>query len=82
MALTPIPDEVPHAPDALLKLVKYSCGAETQCKTNKCGCQHANLACSVFCSSQKGQFCSLDKTQEALQTEDDNEGENDTDDDS
>ena len=81
MAPTSISDEVPLAPGVLLKLVKYSCGAETKCTTNKCGCQHATLVCSVFCSYQKGQDCFSDKTREALQTEDDNVDDDDTDDD-
>ena len=64
MTPTPIPDKVLLALDALLRLVKCYCGAET--RTNKCGCQHATLSCSVFCSCQKDQDYFSDKTREAL----------------
>ena len=47
---TTLPSDTPLAPDDLLKLVRCSCSSETPCKTHRCGCSSASLACSVFCA--------------------------------
>ena len=54
----------PAAPDDLLKLVRCSCSSETPCKTQRCGCSRASLACSMFCASQGGQGCFNERTRQ------------------
>ena len=72
---TAFPGDTPLAPDDLLKLVRCSCSSEITCKTQRCGCSSASLACSVFSACQGGQGCFNERTRQALQTEDDDENE-------
>ena len=72
---TTLPSGTPLAPDDLPKLVRRSCSSETPCKTQRCGCSSASLACSVFCVCQCGQGCFNERTGQALQTDDDDENE-------
>ena len=48
---TTLPSDTPLAPDDSLKLVRCSCSSENPCKTQRCGCSSASLACSVFYTS-------------------------------
>ena len=68
-----LPSGTPLAPDDLPKLVRRSCSSETPCKTQRCGCSSASLACSVFCVCQYDQGCFNERTGQALQTDDDGE---------
>ena len=70
-----LPSDTPLAPGDLLKLVRRSCSSETPCKTQRCGCSSASIACSVFCACYGGQACSNEITRQALQTDDDDENE-------
>ena len=58
-----------------MKVVKYSCGGDSPCKTYKCGCRHADIACSVYCACLGGQGCSNDRTKQALQADNDADDE-------
>ena len=44
-SLTPttVPDNVPLAPDDILKMIKCSCNSATPCNSRRCGCQNANI---------------------------------------
>ena len=77
MALTPttVPDNVPLAPDDILKLIKYSCHSATPCNSRRCGCQNANMACTSFCTCQSGDGCFNSKTRERIQAEDESDDE-------
>ena len=70
-----LPSDIPLAPDDLLKLLICSCSSETPCKTQRCGCSSASIACSVFCACQDGQGCFNERTRQAFQTGDDGENE-------
>ena len=59
---TTLPSDTPLAPDDLLKLVRNSCSSETPCKTQRCGCSSASLACSVFSACHGGQCCFNERT--------------------
>ena len=72
---TTLPSDTPLAPDDLPKLVRCTCSSETPCKTHRCGCSSASLACSVFCVCQYDQGCFNDRTGQSLQTDDDDENE-------
>ena len=43
-------DTVALAPASVLHLLKCSCESTTPCSTQRCGCRHANMICTVFCS--------------------------------
>ena len=77
---TPISDGVAHAPEALLKVVKCSCGGKIQCRTKRCGCRQSNLACSVFCACQGGHWCFNQKTTKTLQANEDDDDDDEDDD--
>ena len=74
---TLLPDAVPLVPDALLKVVKCSCGGDSPCKTNTFGCRHANITCSVFCTCsdicacQGDKGCFNERTMQTLEADDD-----------
>ena len=56
---TTLPSGTPLAPDDLLKPVRCSCSSETPCKTQRCGCSSASLACSVFGACQGAKVVSM-----------------------
>lgn len=70
-----LPSDTPLAPDDLLKLIRCSCSSEMPCKTQRCGCNSANLACSVFCACQGGQVCFNERTKQVQQADDDDDDE-------
>ena len=71
-SLTPttVPDNVPLAPDDILKMIKCSCDSATPCNSRKCGCQNANMVCTSFRTCQGGDGCFNPKTRERIQAED------------
>ena len=79
-SLTPttVADGVIIAPDDILKMIKCSCGSTTPCKSKRCGCHNANMACTSFCACQGGDGCFNEKTMERIQADD---GSDDDDDD-
>ena len=76
-SLTPttVPDNVPLAPDAILKMIKCSCDSATPCNSRRCGCHNANMACTSFCTCQGGNGCFYPKTRELIQAEDESDDE-------
>ena len=76
-SLTPttIPDNVPLAPDDILKMIKCSCDSATPGNSRRCGCQNANMACTSFCTYQGGDGCFYPKTRERIQAEDESDDE-------
>lgn len=76
-SLTPITvsDNVPIAPDDILKMIKCSCDSATPCKSKRCGCNNANMACTMFCTCQGGDGCFNQRTRERLQAEDESDDE-------
>lgn len=75
MAPTTVPDNVPVAPDDILKMIKCSCESATACKSKRCGCNNANMACTSFCTCQGGDGCFNQKTRERILAEDDSDDE-------
>ena len=49
---TPLPTNVPQAPDKLLKLKKCAYESELPYQSKRCGCKNANIACTHFCAWQ------------------------------
>ena len=76
-SLTPttVPDNVPLAPDDILKIIKCSCDSPTPCNSRRCGCQNANMACTSFCTCEGGGGCFNPKTRERIQAEDESDDE-------
>lgn len=70
-ALTPttFPENVAAAPPELLQLIKCSCDSDMPCRTKRCGCYNAGMACTMFCNCDGGQGCFNEKTRECLQAE-------------
>ena len=66
------PTKLP-APEYVLKLVCCSCASETPCKTNRCGCVVAKLACTVFCHCQGSSICKNEQTKAVEESETDDE---------
>ena len=45
-----LPEDVPLAPENILKRIRCSCETDTPCKTMRCiRCASAKLPCTVFC---------------------------------
>ena len=44
-----LPEDVPLAPENILKLIRCSCETDTPCKTMRYRCASAKLPCTVFC---------------------------------
>jgi len=59
-----LPEGVPTAPDDLLKVIKCSCESDIPCRTKRCGCSNANIACTEFCACAGGAGCFNEKTRE------------------
>ena len=59
---TTVADGVILAPDDILKMIKCSCGSTTPCKSKRCGCHNANMACTSFCACRGGDGCFNEKT--------------------
>jgi hypothetical protein len=47
---TTVPVDTPLAPSNILKMIRCTCSSETPCKSSRCGCNRANLPCTMFCS--------------------------------
>lgn len=78
---TPLPGNVPEAPDELLKMIKCACESELPCQSKRCGCKTANIACTNFCACQgKHGSCFNEKTKERLQFSSDDESDENEDD--
>ena len=45
-----LPEDIPLAPENILKLIRCSCETDTLCKTMLCRCASAKLPCTVFCN--------------------------------
>ena len=45
-----LPEDIPLAPENILKLIRCSCETDTPCKTMQCRCASATLPCTVFCN--------------------------------
>ena len=45
-----LPEDIPLAPENILKLIRCSCETDTPCKTMRCRCASAKLPCTVFCN--------------------------------
>jgi len=76
-SLTPttVADDVTLAPDDILKMIKCSCDSTMPCKSKRCGCHNANMACTAFCTCQGGDGCFNEKTRERIQAEDGSDDE-------
>ena len=59
---TTVPVDTPLAPSDILKLIRCTCSSETPCKSSRCGCNHAKLACTIFCSCQASTECYNEQT--------------------
>ena len=59
---TTVPADTPLAPSDILKMIRCACSSETPCKSSRCGCNHAKLACTMFCSCQASNACHNDQT--------------------
>ena len=70
---TTVPDDVPLAPSDVLKLIKCNCTGSSPCKSQRCGCIKANLACSIFCACRAETGCCNEKTVQVRQTEEEND---------
>ena len=57
-----LPSTKSPAPDYILKLICCSCASESPCRSGKCGCVAANLACTVFCHCQGSSACKNEQT--------------------
>ena len=75
LTATTVPDNVPLAPDDILKMIKCSCDSATPCNSRRCGCQNANMACTSFCTCQGGDGCFNPKTRERIQSEEESDDE-------
>ena len=80
-SLTPttVADGVILAPYDILKMIKCSCGSTTPCKSKRCGCHNANMACTSFCACQGGDGCFNEKTMERIQPDDGSDDDDDDD---
>ena len=65
-----VADNVTLAPDEILKMIKCSCDSDMPCKSKRCGCHNANMACTAFCACQGGDGCFSQNTREHIQAED------------
>ena len=45
-----LPEDIPIAPENILKQIRCSCESDTPCKTMRCRCAGAKLPCTVFCN--------------------------------
>ena len=43
-------DTIAAAPDEVLNMVKCGCSTSSHCKTKRCSCAPARVACSLMCS--------------------------------
>ena len=43
-----VPVSTPLAPDEILKLIRCSCESTEPCKSRRCSCSAANIACTTF----------------------------------
>jgi len=67
---TPLPENVPLAPEELLKLIRCTCSSENACKTRRCSCNSSTLACTIFCSCQGSHACFNEYTKQVMEVED------------
>ncbi len=59
---TTVPVDTPLAPNDILKMIRCTCSSETPCKSSRCGCNRAKLACTMFCSCQNSTACYNEQT--------------------
>ena len=45
-----VPKNTSLAPNKILQLIRCSCSSEEPCRSLRCGCHHAKLPCTIFCS--------------------------------
>lgn len=70
---TTVAENVDLAPSDILKMIKCSCESDVPCKSKRCGCHNANMACTVFCACQGGQGCFNEKTRECLRVDEEDD---------
>ena len=59
---TTVPVDTPLAPSDILKMIRCTCASEMPCKSSRCGCNRAKLACTMFCSCHTSNACYNDQT--------------------
>lgn len=64
----PLPEDVPLAPENILKLIRCSCESDAPCKTMRCRCASAKLPCTVFCTCQADN-CNNELTKSQMEDE-------------
>ena len=74
-----VPEDVALAPNDILKLIKCSCDSVVPCKSKRCSCQIANMACTMFCICQGGKSCYNEKSRELLEAQCNDDGGDDVD---
>lgn len=67
---TTVPANVNLAPNAILKLIRCTCTSVMPCKSSRCGCNNANLACTIFCSCHASIECCNEQSRTATDTDD------------
>ena len=79
-SLTPrgVADNVAIVPDDILRLIKCSCDSDMPCKSKRCGCHNASMACTEFCACGGGDGCFNQKTRECRQEDAESENEDDS----
>ena len=45
-----VPKNTSLAPKKILQLIRNSCSSDEPCRSLRCGCHHAKLPCTIFCS--------------------------------
>ena len=55
-------NNAPLPPSDILKMIRCTCSSETPCKSSRCGCNRAKLACTMFCSCEASNACHNDQT--------------------
>ena len=67
---TTVLTNVQLAPNHILKMIRCTCSSELPCKSSKCACNKARLACTIFCACQTGIECCNDQTQITVDEDD------------
>ena len=70
-SLTPtsVAEGISLVPVDILKMIKCSCDSNVPCKSKRCGCHNANMACTEFCGCGGGEACFNQKTRELSEAE-------------
>ena len=53
------------APDNILRLIRCTCASGSLCKSSRCQCNKAKLACTIFCCFRASVECYNDQTKAA-----------------